>query len=325
MNINGKSTGRVTIPRAPSRKRLSNIVAGFDVTDDQRDDFGAGGKNRSQATMYRRHAADETALLLARAVAHNVRCIVFAKTRNLCEWIYERTITTLRSDPATEHLASRVESYRGGYTVEARRSIEARLFQNELLGVVGTSALELGVDIGGIDVSLHCGYPTSHSSLLQQAGRAGRGASCFGRPSLAIMISFNSPVEQHIWRHPTSLLSRGRSIPPSLPINQSVLNGHILCAADEFPLTGGHAACALVKPEGICFEGNRLLTDFDLLGSKKVYLESVDVLVSNGSLVEEVVSTPAEPRKIVIMKTHPVSHHVMFIFCLYAPPGSHHW
>jgi DEAD/DEAH box helicase/Helicase conserved C-terminal domain len=116
----------------------------------------------------RRHAADETARLFVRAVANGVRCIAFCKTRNLVEWVYSKVLEALQSNPSTTELSSRVESYRGGYTVTERRKIEERLFQNKILGVVGTNALELGVDIGGIDLSLHCGYPSSYSSLLQQ-------------------------------------------------------------------------------------------------------------------------------------------------------------
>lgn len=90
------------------------------------------------------------------------------------EWVYERTVAVLKSNKATKHLASKVEPYRGGYMLCDRREIEKKLFQKELLGVVATSALELGVDIGGIDLTLHTGYPASISSLFQQAGRAGR-------------------------------------------------------------------------------------------------------------------------------------------------------
>jgi hypothetical protein len=91
----------------------------------------------------RRHSADETAVLLARAVTCGVRCIAFCKSRCLVEWVYEKAIASLQRDPNTAHLTSRVQSYRGGYTQKERRRIEEQLFQNKLLAVVGTSALEL--------------------------------------------------------------------------------------------------------------------------------------------------------------------------------------
>ena len=90
--------------------------------------------------FHRRHAADETARLLARAVAQGVRCIAFCKTRNLVEWVYSKTLDALQSDPSTARLASKVDSYRGGYSLKERRMIEERLFRNETLGVVGTNA-----------------------------------------------------------------------------------------------------------------------------------------------------------------------------------------
>lgn len=86
----------------------------------------------------RRHAADETAILLAKAITSRVRCIAFCKTRFLVEWVYESCLSILRSDTLTSHLVSKIESYRGGYSADARRSIEDRLFRGELLGVVSS-------------------------------------------------------------------------------------------------------------------------------------------------------------------------------------------
>ena len=176
----------------------------------------------------RRHSADETALLLARAVMKGVRCIAFCKTRCLVEWVYERCIKALKQSKETAGLISKVDSYRGGYSKLKRREIEEKLFHNQLLGVVGTSALELGVDIGGVGLTLHCGFPSSHASLMQQAGRAGRGAAASHQPSLAICVCFNSPIDQHLWRHPTSLLSRGLSAPLSMPIYPGLVQGHLI-------------------------------------------------------------------------------------------------
>jgi DEAD/DEAH box helicase domain-containing protein len=186
----------------------------------------------------RRHSADETALLLARAVTQGVRCIAFCKTRCLVKWVYKRCISTLKQAPATAHLVSKVNSYRGGYTKMKRREIEEKLFNNQLVGVVGTSALELGVDIGGVEITLHCGFPSSHASLMQQAGRAGRGAAACHRQSFAICVCFNGPVDQHLWRHPSSLLQKGVTASLSMPVYPGLVKGHLLCAGQEYPLTG---------------------------------------------------------------------------------------
>ena len=94
------------------------------------------GHEYSEKFIRRRHSADETAVLLAKAITSRVRCIAFCKTRCLVEWVYESCLSILRSNTATSHLVSRIESYRGGYSADARRSIENRLFRGELWGVV---------------------------------------------------------------------------------------------------------------------------------------------------------------------------------------------
>jgi ATP-dependent helicase YprA (DUF1998 family) len=254
----------------------------------------------------RRHSADETALLLARAVSRGVRCIAFCKTRCLVEWVFERCIAALKESPETEKLVSMVNSYRGGYSKRNRREIEDKLFHNKLLGVVGTSALELGVDIGGVDLTLHCGFPSSHASLMQQAGRAGRGATARHRPSLAICVCFNSPVDQHLWRHPSSLLSRGLSMPLSMPFYPGLVQGHLLCAGQEWPLVGPLNASAIQDLDLRADES--LLSDEDLFGSGDVYKEALENLVAQGSVVPEKVLSSGS-RAVTLFKTHPSIKH----------------
>jgi len=119
----------------------------------------------------RSHAADETARLLAHAVRNNIRRIAFCKSRMLAEWVYERSVSLLKSGDNPADLADKVEIYRGGHPASTRRNIEARLFKNELFGVVGTSARELGMDIGGIiDLTLIAGFlvATLHSRECSQ-------------------------------------------------------------------------------------------------------------------------------------------------------------
>jgi DEAD/DEAH box helicase domain-containing protein len=254
----------------------------------------------------RRHAADETALLLARAVSQGVRCIAFCKTRCLVEWVFERCISALKDSSETKMLVSKVESYRGGYSKRNRREIEDKLFHNRLLGVVGTSALELGVDIGGVDLTLHCGFPSSHASLMQQAGRAGRGAAAQHRPSLAICVCFNSPVDQHLWRHPESLLSRRLSKPLSMPIYPGLVQGHLLCASKEWPLMGKMNASSLQNAE--LHSAEDLLSDEGLFGSNEVYKEALENLVSQCSVSMEKVPT-GRSCVATIFKCHPSIKH----------------
>ncbi|MGK3741680.1 MAG: ATP-dependent helicase YprA (DUF1998 family) [Bacillariaceae sp.] len=259
--------------------------------------------SKNRKNVRRRHSADETALLLAAAVSQGVRCIAFCKTRCLVEWVYDKCIKVLKQSPDTAKLISKVDSYRGGYSKMKRREIESKLFHNQLLGVVGTSALELGVDIGGVGLTLHCGFPSSHASLMQQAGRAGRGAAASHRPSLAICVCFNSPVDQHLWRHPASLLSRGLSAPLSMPIYPGLVQGHLICAGNEFPLTGRFNVSAIQSVEVKPVEG--LLSDEELFGSKGVYLEALEDLTSKDSLYKENKIAVFGGESISVFKTHP--------------------
>lgn len=252
---------------------------------------------------HRRHAADETALLLAKAVIAGVRCIAFCKTRNLVEWVYERCLAALNRDSSTAHLVAKVESYRGGYSMMERRKIEERLFRDELIGVVGTNALELGVDIGGIDLTLHCGYPSTYASLLQQAGRSGRGADRLETPSCAVVVCFNSPSEQHFWRHPASLLAKGVLSPHSIPINGGLVQSHLLCASEEFPSTVDRPVTCLLDGEGT----SALLSDEDLFGGQDVYKEASEALASSRSVVEERVTAPSG-CSVPVYKAHASMH-----------------
>lgn len=257
-------------------------------------------RHHREPVLHRRHAADETALLLARAVMSGVRCIAFCKTRNLVEWVFERAHAAL-SHSEKPHLATKIESYRGGYSMEERRKIEQRLFQDELLGVVGTNALELGVDIGGIDLTLHCGYPSSYASLLQQAGRAGRGKVRLDRASCAVVVCFNSPSEQHMWRNPTAILGKGATTKHTIPVTSGLVQGHLLCAGEEFPLTGGLPVTAILSGTG-----NSLLSDQELFGGIDVYNSAMKELCSNTlSVSEEQVSVAdSSGTRITVYRAH---------------------
>ena len=116
----------------------------------------------------------EVALLLAEAVQHGLRTIAFCRTRKLCELVACYTRETLRA--SAPHLVNAVSVYRGGYAAQDRREIEGALFCGRLRGVAATNALELGVDVGELDCTLHLGFPGSVASLWPF-----RGTPCVSR------------------------------------------------------------------------------------------------------------------------------------------------
>jgi ATP-dependent helicase YprA (DUF1998 family) len=188
----------------------------------------------------------QTSLLFATLVQNNKRTIAFCKSRKLVELVlrYSKELLQASSQP---HLASRVCSYRGGYTKNDRRAIEQSLFCGDLLGVVSTCALELGIDVGGLDATLHLGVPDSNSSLWQQAGRAGRGQATAGsslkevpQAALSIVVCFDSPVDQYYARHPEQLFRQSCERVVVDPFNKYVLQAHLLCAAKELPIPSLH-------------------------------------------------------------------------------------
>ena len=132
-------------------------------------------------------------------------------------------------------LLNKVQAYRSGYLAAERRQIEEQLFSGKLLGVTATTALELGVDVGGLDATVHVGYPGSIASMWQQAGRAGRG----GQPCLSIIIGMNSGLDQHYMNNPASLFDEKSEEVAIDPFNDAVLLPQLTAAAHEHPL---HAA-----------------------------------------------------------------------------------
>ncbi|HSV73924.1 MAG TPA: DEAD/DEAH box helicase [Chthonomonadales bacterium] len=188
---------------------------------------------RSTARRSRRSANVEAHELAARLIEHGAPTIVFSKAKMTAEMIRRYLAETLqRSAP---HLAPRVTSYRGGYLPEERRDIERRLFSGELVGVSTTPALELGIDVGGLDASVIVGYPGKLASFFQQAGRAGRGQ----RDSLAILVGLDTPTNQFVLRRPECLFGRPVEQVVVDPDSPFVLLGQLRCAAHEAPIADG--------------------------------------------------------------------------------------
>jgi len=182
----------------------------------------------------RRPALMETRALVNRFLERDVQTVVFARSR-LAE---ELLLGYLREDAvAAGRLAESVRGYRGGYLPALRREIEAGLRSGAVRGVVATNALELGVDIGGLDACVMVGYPGTIASMWQQAGRAGRGR----RASVAFLVASSSPLDQYIATHPVYLFGRSPEHALINPDNLSLLVRHVSCALAELPLDDGEA------------------------------------------------------------------------------------
>jgi len=185
-----------------------------------------------EAKSVRRSANSEATNLFTELVSHNIRSLTFARSRRLTELIY--TYSRHRLAEANPALAKRIKAYRAGYLPQERRQIEQELFAGELLGVVATTALELGIDIGDLEATVLTGYPGSIASTWQQAGRSGRGRD----GSLSFLIALDSPLDQYLMRHPDSFFHKSVENTLVNPCNPYILRAHLLCAAWELPLRG---------------------------------------------------------------------------------------
>ena len=167
----------------------------------------------------------EGARLLADLVSRDLRTICFAKSRKAAELIHRFACERV------PELADRLSPYRAGYTPAQRRDIERRLVEGELLGVIATDALELGIDIGLLDCAISVGFPGTVASLRQQWGRAGRRTK-----GLAVLVASEDALDQFFMREPEALM--GRQVEAAIldHANPRVLDGHVRAAAFEAPL-----------------------------------------------------------------------------------------
>ena len=180
--------------------------------------------------LARTSPTDDAVTLMVEAMLAGAQVLTFTRTRQSTELIhrYVQQELTARHSP----LAQRVRAYRGGYLPLERRQIEQQLFSGELRGVAATNALELGIDIGSLDVTLLAGYPGTIASTWQQAGRSGRRHD----ESLAILLAGNDPIDQYLWRHPNYFFARPAEHAVVDPENPYVLANHLQAAAFELPL-----------------------------------------------------------------------------------------
>lgn len=200
------------------------------------------------AAPVRRSALAESADLLADAISHDVRTLAFVRSRRGAEVLASHARRAL--DEVVPGLGRRVAAYRSGYLPEERRALEQALQRGQLLGLATTSALELGVDLVGLDAVVLCGYPGRLASLWQQAGRAGRA----GQDALCVLVARDDPLDTYLVHHPDALFGAPVEATVLDPGNPYVLGPQLCAAAAEAPLTnadvarfGGASAAAAIE------------------------------------------------------------------------------
>ena len=168
--------------------------------------------------------------LMSELIRREVPTITFSKAKMTAEMIHRYVTENLqRTAPA---LAGKVTPYRGGYLPAERREIERRLFSGELLGVSCTRALELGIDVGGLDAAILVGYPGTRASFFQQSGRAGRQ----DREALVVLVGLDTAINQYIMSHPEYIFGHPVEEAVIDPDNPFVVTQHLRCACHELPL-----------------------------------------------------------------------------------------
>ncbi|WP_025272812.1 DEAD/DEAH box helicase [Haloglycomyces albus] len=181
-----------------------------------------GGETISVSTL------SETARLLADLTSRNYRTLAFVPSRRGAEIVASETKDRLGADP----VGDRIAAYRAGYLRQHRRELEDRLRDGSLMGLATTNALELGIDITGLDAVILCGYPGRLASFWQQVGRAGRTS----KDALAVFIAKDDPLDTYLIHHPERLLEHPVEAGVCDPANPYVLAGHLCLAAGEKPL-----------------------------------------------------------------------------------------
>lgn len=243
----------------------------------------------------RASARSQTTRIAKMAVERGLKSIVFARSRIMVEVITKYLKDTFDRDPRKP---KRVSSYRGGYLPTDRRETEKNLRGGRVDCVVATSALELGVDIGSLDVCILNGYPGTVAGTWQRLGRAGRR----NRPALGVMVASSSPLDQFIVRNPEFFLGASPESARIAPDQLLILVDHVRCAAFELPFTDGDRfggenlieILELLAEEGVVHhEGRQWHWSADSYPANSVSLRSV----AEGNFV--VIDTTAESKKVI--------------------------
>lgn len=210
--------------------------------------------------------------LLRAALARGLRTIVYCQSRKMTELI------SLWAAEKSGEFKSRISAYRAGFLPEERREIEARMADGELLAVISTSALELGIDIGGLDVCIMVGYPGSIMATLQRGGRVGRSR----RDSAVALIAQEDALDQYFMRNPDDFFARPPESAMLNPFNPVTMDRHLICAAAELTLRRGESFLA-----------------------EEPVARRVEQLVEAGQLFEVEPDLPGHPVEIVTPRKRP--------------------
>ncbi len=181
----------------------------------------------NQPLNIRKSATVEVNCLAREFLRNKIQTIIFARSRVRVEIILSHIQELVKNELGTKS----IRGYRGGYLPNQRREIEKGLRSGEILGVVSTNALELGVDIGQLQVCVMTGYPGSIASTWQQAGRAGRRHG----EALIIMVASSTPIDQYVIQHPSYFFEKSPESVRMNPNNLIILMDHLKCAAYELP------------------------------------------------------------------------------------------
>ncbi len=233
---------------------LAHALTGLDVETVRRSTSGTG----------RRHLVViepvdgplvATLKLLKAALNRGLRTIVYTQSRKLAE------LLAIWAKQSAGPFADRISAYRAGFLPEERRTIEGKLASGELLAVISTSALELGIDIGALDLCLLVGYPGSIIATWQRGGRVGRS----GRESAVVLVAGDDALDNYFVNHPQQLVDRQPEAAVVNPYNDQVMARHLVCAAAELPLKSDDP---MLSPEPVRACLQRLVDDSELYLSR---------------------------------------------------------
>lgn len=188
-----------------------------------------------QKAQRKKAVTEELRDLLPRLVERSIRSITFCMSRRETEVVTKESRDILSNDPLRlgPQMAGKISAYRGGYTPLERQRIEQELVDGSLLGVISTNALELGIDIGALDMVIMGGFPGTRASFWQQLGRAGRS----GNQAHAILMLKEKPMDQYVGMHPQWLLESASENAIVDKNNLYIQLSHIRAASAELPLT----------------------------------------------------------------------------------------
>lgn len=214
----------------------------------------------SPREVQRVSAVTEAGGLAADLALAGARSLVFTRSRVGAEAVAEIAREHIATDFPS--LTAAVASYRGGYLPEERRALERRLRERQLRVLATTSALELGIDVSGLDAVVICGWPGTRMSLWQQAGRAGRG----GSDGLAVLVAREDPLDQFVVHHPEAVIGTPVEAAVIDPSNPYVLAPHLCAAADELALSDADLE-SLVGADGDVEQAKQLLAVMEARGA----------------------------------------------------------